>query len=115
MECACAVGKITALGKRCQGRHPDLQQMRIERHGKQSALPPLSGGGFADNHDCGSVQMIADFASLAENIVLHTQRRLPSPAAARWTTQELETLRAGLGYMSEEEIAQRLPRRSVVA
>ena len=59
--------------------------------------------------------MIADFASLAESIVMHTQRRLPSPAAVRWTTQELETLRAGLGYMSEEEIAQCLPGRSVVA
>ncbi|MGC4098949.1 MAG: hypothetical protein QM706_17710 [Nitrospira sp.] len=59
--------------------------------------------------------MMIDFTSLADSIVLHTQRRLPSPAAARWTTQELETLRAGLGYTSEEEIAQRLPGRSVVA
>jgi len=59
--------------------------------------------------------MMIDFTNLAESIVMHTQRRLPSPAPARWSDRELETLRAGLGYMSEEEIAQSLPGRSVVA
>ena len=59
--------------------------------------------------------MMIDFTNLAESIVMHTQRRLPSPAPARWSDRELEILRAGLGYMSEEEIAQCLPGRSVVA